>query len=109
MGWAMAELSDPQLADFCNTALRPLADKLQTLITQAPLAVAIYNARNLGTVLDKGGAGNLVEDGSAVDGRTRRSGGDIYNFVTLLMDLDAFMTQGRKDVIAGWQVNGLRG
>lgn len=105
----MAELSDPQLVDFCNATLRPLADRLQSLATLLPLAEAVYNARNLGTIINDGGAGNLIADGSDSDGRTRRVGGDVYNLITLVQDLQTFLTQGRKDVIAGWQVNGLQG
>ncbi len=104
----MAELTNIQLVEFCNTKLRPLADRLQTLALDAPLTEAVYTARNLGTIISDGGSSNLIADGSAVDGRTRCTGGDVWNLITLLQDLQTFLTQGRKDVIAKWQVNGGR-
>lgn len=102
----MAELSNPQLVDFANAQARVVSDKLAALNTAAATLIATYNARDLGTVINDGGAGNLIADGSETDGRTRVTGGDVFNLVTLLADLDGFMTQGRKDVIAKWRVNG---
>ena len=104
----MAELNNAQLVEFCNKTLRPLADQLQTIVTKLPLTEAVYNARNLGTVITDGGAENLITDDSQSDGRTRVTGGDVFNLITLIQDMQTFLTQGRKDVIAKWQVNGLQ-
>lgn len=105
----MAELVNAQLINFTNESLRVLADNLQVLSVALPQIVAVYNARNLGTVINAGGPSELLTDGSAVDGRTRVTGGDVFNLITLAQDLVAFLTRGRLDVIAKWQVNGLRG
>lgn len=101
-------LNAPQLVEFCNSDLRQIADLLTRLNTRSEAAYATYNARNLGTVINDGGASNPVLDGSATDGRTICTGGDVYNMVTLLTDLATFMTQGRRDVLAKWNVNGDR-
>lgn len=104
----MAEISDPQVVDFANNSLRLLADQFAHIDSVLTSVLAQYNARDLGTIINKAGAVNLIADGSSADGRTRRSGGDIFNIVTLFQDFQAFMTSGRQDVINGWQVNGVR-
>lgn len=102
----MAELSNPQLVNFANEHARSVADKLAALNAFSAVVTATYLARDLSTPIEAGGASNLITDGSQTDGRTRVAGGDVYNLVTLLNDLNTFMTQGRKDVIAKWRVNG---
>lgn len=103
----MANLSNPQLVHFCNEDVRQLADRLAALDAALTPFLETYNARDLGTIIEAGGAGNLIDDGSEQDGRTRVVGGDVYNFVTLVQDLQTFMTTGRRDVIYRWQVNGV--
>ena len=102
----MAEISNPQLKGFCNDDLRKIADLLTRLNIRNAAAVASYNARDLVTIINAGGSTNLITDDSETDGRTRCTGEDVFNFVTLLSDLSTFMTQGRKDVLAKWNVNG---
>ena len=104
----MAELSNPQLVDFANSYLRPLADALAKAHLDLQPVEDTYNARDLGTVINDGGAGNLIADGSVSDGRTRITGGDVFNFITLINDLQGFLTQGRLDVIFKWQVHSVR-
>ena len=99
-------LDNPQLIEFCNDEVRQIADKFQVMTDRIDAAVAEYNARGLGTIINDGGSTNPVLDGSATDGRTIATGGDVFNFVTLMTDMQTFLTQGRKDVIAKWQVNG---
>lgn len=103
----MADLSNPQLVHFCNEDVRQLADRLAALDVALTPFLETYNARDLGTIIEAGGAGNLIDDGSEQDGRTRVVGGDVYNFVTLIQDLQTFITTGRRDVIYRWQVNGV--
>lgn len=105
----MAEISIPQLVSFCNDDLRTIADRFEYLVARVPEIIATYNARDLGNLINASGSSNLITDGSMEDGRTRVTGGDVFNCVTLLSDFVAFISQGRKDVIAKWQVNGLRG
>lgn len=102
----MAEIANAQVTEFCNSDLRTVADLLQKLVILGPAHIATYNARDLGTIINDAGASELIADGSQVDGRTRCTGGDVFNLITLLQDLSTFFTQGRKDVIAKWQVNG---
>lgn len=102
-------LNSPQLAEFCNSELRQIADKFVALKIRIDSAVAEYNARNLGTVINDGGSGNVIADGAETDGRTIVVGGDVWNFVTLMQDFQTFMTSGRVDVLYKWQVNGTNG
>lgn len=102
-------LDNTQLTEFCNSELRQIADKFVGLKIRLDSAVAEYNARELGTIITAGGSTNPVLDGSATDGRTIATGGDVWNMVTLMQDMQAFMTQGRVDVLYKWQVNGARG
>jgi hypothetical protein len=100
-------LDNPQLVEFCNDELRQIGDRLTALDLRASAAIAEYNARNLGTVIDSGGSSNPVLDGSATDGRTIVTGGDVYNIITMLQDLQTFFAAtGRRDAIAKWNVNG---
>ncbi len=101
-------LDNAQLIEFCNDELRQIADKFVSLKIRADSAYAEYNARNLGTIINDGGSSGNVLDGSATDGRTIATGGDVFNAVTLINDFRTFMTQGRVDVLYKWQVNGVR-
>ena len=104
----MPEINNPQLTEFCNADLRQIADNLVRIVSRGEDANATYLARNLGTVINDAGSVNLITDGSEVDGRTRVAGGDVFTFITLLTDFNTFMTQGRRDVLAKWKVNGDR-
>lgn len=104
-----AEIASPQVVDFANNSMRTLANDLTK--TEATLTVIkdTYDARNLGTIISDAGAGNLIADGSALDGRTRRTGGDVFNMVTFIDDFNAFLDQnGRRELLHGWQVNALQ-
>lgn len=104
----MAEINNVQLTKFCNERLRTLGDMFAALaFTKVPAAIAQYNSEDLGTIINNLGSSNLITDGSEVDGRPRCTGGDVFNLVTLLQDFDTFMTQGRKDVLMKWNVNGV--
>lgn len=104
----MPEINNPQLREFCNADLRQVADLMVQIDARTADSIETYNARNLGTVINDAGAENLITDGSETDGRTRVVGGDVFNLVTLLQDFQAFLTQGRKDVLAKWKVEGDR-
>jgi hypothetical protein len=102
-------LDNPQLVEFCNDELRQIADRFVALKIRCDAAFEEYNARNLGTIINDGGSSGPVLDGSATDGRTVATGGDVFNLVTLIQDFQTFMTSGRVDVLYKWQVNGNRG
>jgi len=100
-------LDSPQLTDFANDELRQIGDLLTRLDLRSQAAITEYNARDLGTVINAGGSSGPVLDGSATDGRTICTGGDVFNFITLLQNLQTFLDDpGRRDVIAKWNVNG---
>ena len=80
----MAENSNPQVVAFANEQIRPLANRLYQAYYAAKQAIANYNAADIGTKIEAVGAGELIADGSATDGRTRITGGDIYNMLTAL-------------------------
>lgn len=102
-------LDSPQLVEFANNELRQLGDLIMRLDLRVAAAIGEYNARDLGTVINAGGSSGPVLDGSATDGRTICTGGDVFNFVTLLQNLQTFLGEsGRRDVIAKWNVNGHR-
>ena len=101
-------LDNPQLVEFCNDELRQIADRMVALKIRVDAAYSEYLARELGTVINDGGSTNPVLDGSATDGRTVATGGDVFNLITLMTDFQTFMTSGRVDVLYKWQVNGSR-
>ena len=104
----MPELSNQQLVEFSNSDLRQIADLMVRIDTRTSAANATYLARDLSTIINDGGSTELIADGSATDGRTRCAGGDVFNLVTLMGDFQTFLTQGRKDVLAKWKVQGSR-
>lgn len=69
------------------------------LVHHAERAVGEYNQRDLGTIINAGGASELIADGSQTDGRTRVAGGDVFNEVTLMQDFLTFMTQEQYEGI----------
>jgi hypothetical protein len=100
-------LDNAQLVEHCNDELRQLGDMATRFITRVKAAKAEYIARNLGTIINDGGASNLIVDGSASDGRTPVTGGDVYNIQTFFNNVEAvFDAVGVADVIAKWNVNG---
>jgi len=101
-------LNNPQLVEFANDELRQIADRFVALKIRVDAAYQGYLARDLGTVINDGGSTNPILDGSATDGRTIATGGDVFNLVTLMTDFQTFMTQGRVEVLYKWQVNGNR-
>ena len=102
----MAENSNPQVVTFANERVRPIANKFYQLYYDALSVNADYTAGDIGTKIDTAGASELIADGSAVDGRTRITGGDIYNLMTAIGQFIAYMegtsvtTADRRSVIA---------
>jgi hypothetical protein len=107
----MPEIDDPQVVRFGNEAARPISDILNGAYWEALQVLQDYNVGQIGSLINDAGAGELIADGSATDGRTRITGGDIYNLVTALQAFQAFMEGGavsaadRRDVIAKPHVN----
>ncbi len=110
----MTEITDPQVIRFANETVRPLCDALYKAYYKSKSAIEdYYNGGDIGTKIDTAGAGNLIADGSDSDGRTRITGGDIYNIITALehfvsyVEGNAVATAARLDVIAKPHVNGI--
>lgn len=102
----MPEITNPQVVTFANTRIRPIADKLYSTYYHAKSVLGDYNVGDIGSKIDSAGAGNLISDGSEIDGRTRISGGDIYNIITALQEFIDYVEGGtvttaeRIDIIA---------
>ena len=90
----MPEITDPQVIAFSNGECRPFADRLVSTYWAAKELLSNYNAGNIGSLIDTGGAGNLIADGSEADGRTRIVGGDLYNLITAATAFVVFVEGG---------------
>ena len=109
----MAEITNPQVVAFSNARIRPACDDMYSLYYKCKALVADYTAANIGSLINAAGDGNLVDDGSATDGRTRITGGDIYNVLTWAQQIVNFVenqavtTADRASVISKPHVNSL--
>lgn len=90
----MAENSNPQVIKFANEKIRVAADQLYQAYYFAKQVLLEYNAGDIGTKIENAGAGEMLSDGSATDGRTRLTGGDIYNMVTALQEFVDYVEGG---------------
>ena len=86
--------TDPQVIAFANTRVRPMADRMFSLYLESQAFLAEYTAGDIGTQIDTAGAGEILVDGSAVDGRTEITGGDIYNLVGAVQEFIDFVENG---------------
>lgn len=108
---AFAEIDDPQVVAFANNKARKMAEHIYSAYYSAKIVLQAYNSGAIGSKIDAAGAGNLISDGSANDGRTRITGGDIYNLITACEELidyvegNAVTTANRVDVITKPHVN----
>jgi hypothetical protein len=107
----MAEISNAQVVEFANGRARPMADKLYNAYYSAKSVLQDYTAGDIGTKIGDAGSGNLVADQSDLDGRTRITGGDIWNLITAVEAFIAFVEGGpvpeldRLDVLTKPHVN----
>lgn len=107
----MAEITNPQVVRFANEKARPMADRLYSAWVEAQSVLQEYTSTNIGSLINDAGSGNLIADGSETDGRTRLTGGDIFNLITALTAYVAYVENGavatadRRDVITKPHVN----
>lgn len=107
----MAEINNSQVVLFDNEQVRGMADSLYKAYWQAKQFLLNYNSDSIGSLINDAGSSNLVADGSEADGRTRITGGDIYNLVTAATAFIAFVegesvaTADRTTVITKPHVN----
>lgn len=109
----MPDITNPQVVRFSNEVVRPLADELYKTWFLSKSALEDYAAGDIGTKINDAGSSNFIGDGSDVDGRTRITGGDIFNFITALQEFIDYVENGtvtqadRTDVITKPHVNGI--
>jgi hypothetical protein len=84
----MAGITNPEVVAFCNQRVREAADRLAQTYFLAKAVTAEWFANNLSTAIAYDN-GDLVVDGSAIDGRHPISGIDVNNLITRLMELTA--------------------
>ncbi len=82
-------IDNPQAVRFCNEQVRILADTLLTALRTAEAVREFYYAHpDLGTLFYQN-ASEVVEDGSATDGRPRMTGNDVLALITRADELSA--------------------
>jgi hypothetical protein len=96
----MALIENTQVIAFANNRIRPMSDRFYSLYYQAKATLEDYNVGNIGSLINDAGAGNIIHDNSAVDGRTQITGGDIYNLVTAITAFVAYVEGGTVDAAA---------
>jgi hypothetical protein len=107
----MPEINNPQVVLFANERVRTIADSLYSAYFRSKSILEDYASGQIGSLIDSAGASELVADGSDSDGRTRITGGDIYNIITALeqfvnfIEGQAVTTADRTDVISKPHVN----
>ena len=82
-------IDNPQAVRFCNEQVRILADTLLAAVRTAEAVREYYYAHpELGTLFYQN-LSELVEDGSATDGRPRMTGNDVLALITRADELSA--------------------
>ena len=81
-------IDNPEAVAYCNTVVRPAADRLAQAYYAAKSAVNTWNANNYGGTIIPVGGGEVV-DGSATDGRPAITGNDVHNLINRLTELVA--------------------
>jgi len=80
--------TNPQAILVANTKIRPLADRFGQLFNLCKSLQAEAVAEGW-TAMFAGGAGNILVDGSATDGRSIITDADVASFIT---DVSTFIT-----------------
>lgn len=96
----MANIIDPTAVAFSNAKIRPIADKFMKLYWFAKATSSEWTAKNMSALIPNDSS--LVVDGSAVDGRTPITGGDINILLahlnTFIADLEATTNLKRNQI-----------
>lgn len=82
-------IDNPQAVRFCNEQIRILADTLLTALRTAEAVREFYYAHPELGDLFYNNSSELVEDGSAMDGRPRMTGADVLTLITRADELVA--------------------
>lgn len=83
--------TDPQVNAFANGLVRPVADRFVSLYLNCVNLINAFNTGDIASQIEAAGAGEILVDGSATDGRTQITGGDIYNLVNAAIDFKKFV------------------
>lgn len=109
----MADITNAQVVKFANERTRQIADKVTALSYALRAYQADYAAGGISALITAAGASNLIDDGSAADGRTRITGTSLVNFIAginaLVVQFDATVAGVGTSITAisnGIQVNG---
>jgi len=105
----MADITNPQAVDFCNTKVRTLADAYAQLYWASKAVVEAWTAQNIEALIPNDGS--VIIDGSATDGRSIITGAMVNTFATSVValtdDLEA-NTNAKLDTLHQIAVNPVR-
>lgn len=110
----MAEIENPQIVAFANERARTISDAIEQFSAKVDSFLADYAAQGMAAAITAAGASELIDDGSATDGRQRITGTKIVNLKAGLLQLQTAMTVTAvsgvgatpKAIADGIQVNG---
>jgi hypothetical protein len=99
-------MDNPQVIKFCNEGVRVTADKLVAAYQSARALVEAYDATGMAALLgDDQAFSNIIEDGSASDGRPPISAGGVKltveNIRALLVQLETTETPTGLSLVQG--------
>lgn len=80
-------INDPAAVKFSNERIRPLADLVAGAFQQIQSFKEAWEAKGIGNLVAD--SSEVIDDGSAVDGRTPITGHDLYLLKALADDLVA--------------------
>jgi hypothetical protein len=71
--------SDQQVITFSQTYGRPLADELERTLLKCQAFLDVWTAGGISALITADGAGDTINDGSAMDGRLQITGTQLVN------------------------------
>lgn len=89
--------NDPQYVAFCNTKVRVVADEFVSSYWTAKHLLALIEAEGLVALIPN--TADLVEDGSAIDGRSPISGAQIQGLFTAAQSVVSFAEANSSEVL----------
>ena len=77
----MADITNPQVVNYCNATIRPLAERMRSLKAEADAALVTWFGEISSNCPNDA---SLIADGREAEGVSRLTGADVTNFVTQL-------------------------
>lgn len=90
----MAETTDAQVIKFANERIRTTASKLRDVYWESKRVLEEYNNTGINAKVTAAGSTQVLSDGSQIDGRSRITGDDLFNFVTALQQFVLYVENG---------------